>query len=155
MDKKVQTRKFHLTFINVNLEVVSGKNFSKFFFFFNLSKTWLHEGQRRSYETKLAKAGPIWSFASPVRYVSIIQSNIESGPKMIQFNIYSIQNNFWNIHPIGKFIQKIVQNIQFKILLKKLEKSDSKCLLNINVIFEPSVRAYLGAQGPRVTLITM
>ena len=40
-----------------------------------------------------------------------------------------------------KFIQKFVQNIQFKILFKKLERSDSKCQLNINVIFEPSVRA--------------
>ena len=40
-----------------------------------------------------------------------------------------------------KFIKKFVQNIQFTILFKKLEKSDSKCQLNINVIFEPSVRA--------------
>ena len=28
-----------------------------------------------------------WWWCSPGRYVSIIQSNIESGPKMIQFNI--------------------------------------------------------------------
>ena len=72
-----------------------------------------------------------WCGPSPVRYLSIIQSNIESGPRRIQFNIQFKQ----------KFIQKLVQNIQLKILFKKLEKKWFKMPIDINVIFEPLVRA--------------
>jgi len=71
---------------------------------------------------------------------------------MIQFNI-QFKTKF------EIFIQSKIHSIIFpKYLIpnfiQEIGKSDSKCQLNINVIFEPSVGAYLGAWGPRVTLIT-
>ena len=76
-----------------------------------------------------------WPGSSPVRYVLIIQSNVESGLKMIQFNI---QFNIWFQifiqfdYSFNALLQLFIQsnysiqysfwNIQFKILFKTLEK---------------------------------
>ena len=69
--------------------------------------------------------------ASPVRYVLIIQSNVELGPKMIQFNIQFImnseifiqsKNSFKSWSKIFKSIfnsriwWKIIQNAQWSII---------------------------------------
>ena len=57
---------------------------------------------------------------SPVQYVLIIHSNVESGQKMIQFNIHSKLNLKYSINRM--FVQYLGKNI----LLKNIEKNESK-----------------------------
>ena len=47
----------------------------------------------KSQETSSSNSSHQATSASPVRYVLIIQSNVESGPKMIQFNIQFKMNS--------------------------------------------------------------
>ena len=57
---------------------------------------------------------------SPDQYVLIIHSNVESGQKMIQFNIHSKLNLKYSINRM--FVQYLVKNILFK----NIEKNESK-----------------------------
>ena len=58
---------------------------------------------------------------SPVWYVLIIQSNVELGPKMIQFNT-QLKIHERKIHSTDEFIQHFVKNMQFNIKFKNVGK---------------------------------
>ena len=101
---------------------------------------------------------------SPVRYVSIIQSNIESGPKMIQFNIQFktkfeifIQSKIHSKISLKYSIQNFIQEIGKKWFKMstwyKCSRKGKKLPSPSNWLFHCChVNPYLGTRG---TLITM
>ena len=102
--------------------------------------------------------------ASPGRYVSIIQSNIESGPKMIQFNIQFktkfeifIQSKIHSKISLKYSIQNFIQEIGKKWFKMstwyKCSRKGKKLPSPSNWLFHCChVNPYLGTRG---TLITM
>ena len=101
---------------------------------------------------------------SPVRYVSIIQSNIESGPKMIQFNIQfktkfeifiqsKIHSKIGLKYSIQNFIQEIGKKWFKMSTWYKCSRKGKKLPSPSNWLFHCChVNPYLGTRG---TLITM
>ena len=101
---------------------------------------------------------------SPGRYVSIIQSNIESGPKMIQFNIQFktkfeifIQSKIHSKISLKYSIQNFIQEIGKKWFKMstwyKCSRKGKKLPSPSNWLFHCChVNPYLGTRG---TLITM
>ena len=73
---------------------------------------------------------------SPDQYVLIIHSNVESGQKMIQFNIHSKLNLKYSINRM--FVQYLVKNILFK----NIEKKWIKIMWISNLAWKP-VKRYI------------
>ena len=65
---------------------------------------------------------------SPVRYILIIQSNVESGQKMIQFNIqFKIQSWIFNSKFYSRNWTKVIQNANLMISLSNIDLFVRKC----------------------------
>ena len=163
--KYVKSSKWHSLFffswqIKANSPLVKAGNFDGVIINLSSATIFVCRKMDRCLELKLLLFGVGWGWGSPVRYVSIIQSNIESRPKMNQFNIQfktkfeifiqsKIHSKICPKYSIQNFIQEIGKE-WFKMPQKArnclLHQTDSHCC---------HVNPYLGAWGPRGTLITM